>query len=101
VNQKAGRVIRNQDADGPMVIQRRNISGTERRRAMSFTTAELDVLQCDTGHETNELILAGACHPGAVTVLYRKLTGDLQLNCAQCGKLVIEIAVASERRLAA
>lgn len=69
---------------------------------MAITRTELDVARCETpgcdhtGHSP-ELYIHSICHPNSpVELSYDRTTGELTVNCAKCGGMVAEIAVAEE-----
>lgn len=72
---------------------------------MPVTRENLDRLRCGSAyptknHDPSALPVSGLCHPGAAANLsYQKKTGNIRVTCSVCDGPVVEIAVASERRM--
>jgi hypothetical protein len=66
---------------------------------MPLTRRELDTAPCSNPDCTNEncdLVLGGACHPGApVYATYVRSKGCLTLVCSVCKEFVTRLAIAS------
>lgn len=66
----------------------------------ALTQKELDKFKCDQPdcpHDHSVLYLQQKCHPDAsVNCRYVKATGNLHVECAECGGPVAEIKVARD-----
>lgn len=65
-------------------------------RALTKQDLDVNTCDCDEGHcEHSVLYLHPNCHPSAGTwVRYTKGSGELEVTCKKCKRLVCKIAVA-------